>query len=96
MSYAERLARAIEAVRHRCLECGCDRVSVIYLAALDDYIPDSGHWALGPGNCCPVLIGGIAAWQYHEDLWAALTDFDPSLGADYGAESWARAERRYS
>lgn len=91
MSWREQLAAAIEAAHPVCLECGNGRVTVEYRPALDSWLPVSHHWAAnGPGDSCPVLDGGLAAWQCHEDLWAAL---DPYLFVgDYGEVAWARRQ----
>jgi hypothetical protein len=90
-AWALRLEAAIEAAHPSCLECGNANITIEYRPDLGEFIPVSHHWAAnGPGDSCPVLSGGLAAWQCHEDLWEAL---DPHLGrADYGEEAWMRRE----
>jgi hypothetical protein len=63
----EALERAIERGRPYCIECGSSVVVAVYRPALGGWIPQSWHAA-----ACPVHWGGLAAWQYHEDLWAAI------------------------
>jgi hypothetical protein len=66
-----------------CIECGCDVVVAAYRPALGGWLPQSLHYA-----SCPVLAGGLAAWQCHNDTWAALERY--MLVADYGEQARAR------
>lgn len=84
MTYRELLLRAIALARPFCIECGSDVVTVEYRDG-DGWVPNSWHYATSPEDMCPVLGGGLAAWQCHEDLWTAL---EPHLlAADYGERS---------
>lgn len=91
MAWRDRLEAAIAAAKPRCLECGNGKVTVEFRPALGSFIAVSHHFAAnGPGDSCPVLSGGIAAFHAYNDLWDAL---DPYLGrVDYGDESWVRRE----
>jgi hypothetical protein len=91
MAWREQLEQAIALAHPVCLECGNAKVTVEYRPALGTWVPVSHHFAAnGPGDSCPVLSGGPAAFHAHNDLWDAL---DPYLGrADYGDESWVRRQ----
>jgi hypothetical protein len=53
-----------------CIECGADAVVPVYRPGLGGWLPQSLHYA-----ACPVLAGGLAAWQAHNDIWAALAPY---------------------
>lgn len=90
MSWREQLEQAIALAHPRCLECGNDRVTVEWRPDLQDWIPVSHHWARTVQDSCPVLSGGVAAWQCHNDLWDALERH--LVVGDFGEVAWARRQ----
>jgi hypothetical protein len=91
MTWQRQLENAIARARPSCRRCGNAHVTVEYRPDLRTHVPVSHHWVWGgPEDACPVTFGGAAAFEAHEELWAALA---PYLGrADYGEVSWARRQ----